>query len=142
MKILKALSLTAVLLILLTSFTTLVGDSPYVGRWKGEAKSNIGFLELTSDGYAVLEFNGSKMGGKSYYHDGKELAMTYQIDDKQSPVAIDLIRIDKSDDTEVGRLKGILETKSKDQLHIALGFGREDRPTDYTTGALLFSRVK
>ena len=83
MKILKALSLTAVIFMFLTSFTALVGDSPHVGRWKGEDKGDMGFLELTSDGYATFEFEGQKMGGKSYVSDGVELAMTYKIDKKQ-----------------------------------------------------------
>ncbi|PQJ32369.1 hypothetical protein BST92_10715 [Nonlabens arenilitoris] len=142
MKILKALSLTAVLFMFLTSFTALVGDSPHVGRWKGEDKGDMGFLELTSDGYATFEFEGQKMGGQSYVSDGVELAMTYKIDKKQSPAHIDFIMIDKSTDAERGRLKGIIEMKSHDQMHLAIGFGGGSRPTDFTVDALLFSRVK
>ncbi|MBF4983776.1 hypothetical protein FNJ87_05320 [Nonlabens mediterrranea] len=142
MKILKALSLTAVLFMFLTSFTALVGDSPHVGRWKGEDKGDMGFLELTSDGYATFEFEGQKMGGKSYVSDGVELAMTYKIDKKKSPTHIDFIIIDKSSNAELGSLKGIIEMKSHDQLHLALSFSGESRPTDFTVDALLFSRVQ
>lgn len=142
MKILKALSLSAVLFMFLTSFAASVGDSAHVGLWKGEDKGDMGYLELTSDGYATFEFQGEKMGGKSYYNDGLELAMTYEIDNKKTPAHIDFIMIDKSENSELGRLKGIIDMKSRDQLNLAIGFGGGSRPADFTVDALLFTRVK
>ncbi|WP_241148001.1 hypothetical protein [Lacinutrix jangbogonensis] len=125
---------------LLCSFT--VSDSEYVGKWKGKDKGDIGFLTLSSEGYSTFEFNGQSMGGKSYDHQGKKAAMKYTIDDKTSPASIGFIIIDNESNTEMGRIKGILEMKSSDELQMAMAFGGGTRPTDYSKDAIVFNRIE
>jgi hypothetical protein len=141
MKILKRLSFALITLLLIYSFTAPSGE--HVGRWKGKDKGDIGFLTLTSDGYATFEFNGQTMGGKSYDHQGVKAAMKYTVNNGTSPKAIDFIIIDKRADEELGRLKGIINMKSKNEMQMAITFGGgSGRPTDFSTDAIVFDRVK
>ncbi|MGH1386303.1 hypothetical protein [Kordia sp.] len=141
MKILKKLSFALVTLMLLFSFTAPEGD--YVGKWKGQDQGDIGFLTLTSDGYASFEINGQIVGGKSYAMQGMTAAMKYQVNNGISPAGIDFIIIDTESKKELGRLKGILKMKSKDEMQMAMTFGGgTGRPTDFSTDAIVFERVK
>ncbi|WP_375241804.1 hypothetical protein [Lacinutrix sp.] len=141
MKILKKLSFVLVALLILCSFT--ISEGEHVGRWKGKDKGDIGFLTLSSEGFATFEFNGQEMGGKSYDHQGVTASMKYVVDYKSSPTAIDFIIIDNSTDTELGRLKGIINMKSSDEMQMAMTFGGgTTRPTDFSTDAIVFNRVK
>ncbi|AXG71611.1 hypothetical protein KORDIASMS9_03868 [Kordia sp. SMS9] len=141
MKILKKLSFALVALLLLFSFTAPEGD--YVGKWKGKDKGDIGFLTLSSDGYATFEFNGQTMGGKSYNHQGVNAAMKYTVNSGMSPKGIDFIIIDNKANKELGRLKGIINMKSRNEMQMAMTFGGgTGRPTDFSNDAIVFDRVK
>lgn len=141
MKILKKLSFALVTLMLLFSFTAPGGD--YVGKWKGKDKGDIGFLTLTSDGYATFEFNGQTMGGKSYNHQGTNAAMKYTVNTGTSPTSIDFIIFDNDKEAELGRLKGIINMKSRNEMEMALTFGGgTGRPKDFSSDAIVFNRVK
>ena len=140
MKILKKLSFALITLLLLFSFTA---PDDHVGKWKGQDKGDIGYLTLTTDGYAVFEFNGQTLGGKSYDHNGTKAAMKYTINSGTSPKAIDFMIIDNSSKRELGRLKGIIKMKSRDEMQMALRFGgAAGRPTDFSEDAIVFRRVK
>ena len=141
MKILKKLSFALVTLLLLFSFTA--PDGEHVGKWKGKDKGDIGFLTLSSEGYATFEFNGQIMGGRSYDHQGVKAAMKYTVNNGTSPKSIDFIIIDLSSDEELGRLKGIINMKSRDEMQMALTFGGgAGRPTDFENDAIVFNRMK
>lgn len=141
MKILKKLSFALLTLMLLFSFTGPGGE--HVGKWKGKDKGDIGFLTLSADGYATFEFNGQIMGGKSYDHQGTKAAMKYTVNNGTSPAAIDFIIIDKKADEELGRLKGIIDMKSRDEMQMAITFGGgAGRPTDFSVDAIVFDRMK
>ncbi|WP_046755757.1 hypothetical protein [Kordia jejudonensis] len=141
MKILKKLSFALITLMLLFSFTAPSGQ--HVGKWKGKDKGDIGFLTLTDGGFATFEFNGQTMGGKSYNHQGVDAAMKYVVDNDTSPVSIDFIIYDNSKKQELGRLKGIIKMKSKNEMQMAMTFGGgSGRPTDFSKDAIVFSRVK
>lgn len=141
MKIFKKLSFALVTLMLLFSFTAPEGD--HVGKWKGKDKGDIGFLTLTKDGYATFEFNGQTMGGKSYNHQGTNAAMKYTVNNGTSPKGIDFIIIDNKADKELGRLKGIINMKSRNEMQMAMTFGGgTGRPTDFSEDAIVFDRVK
>ncbi|PTX62970.1 hypothetical protein C8N46_102371 [Kordia periserrulae] len=141
MKILKKLSFALVALMLLFSFTAPGGD--YVGKWKGKDKGDIGFLTLTSDGYATFEFNGQTMGGKSYNHQGINAAMKYTVNSGTNPKGIDFIIMDNESKREMGRLKGIIKMNSRNEMQMALTFGGGyGRPTDFSKDAVVFNRVK
>lgn len=141
MKILKKLSLALATLVLLLSFTT--PKEEYIGKWKGQDKGDIGFLTLTDDGYALFEFNGQIMGGKSYNHQGIDAYMRYTVNTGISPAGIDFIIYTKKDNKELARMKGIIEMDSSDELHLALTFGDgSSRPTDFSKDDIVFNRVK
>lgn len=141
MKILKKIALALITLVFLYSFTA--PDEAHVGKWKGKDKGDIGFLTLTSDGYATFEFNGQTMGGKSYDHQGVKAAMKYTVNNGTSPAAIDFIIMDLKADAELGRLKGIINMKSRNEMQMAITFGGgAGRPTDFTVDAIVFDRVK
>jgi hypothetical protein len=141
MKILKKLSFAIVTLLVLSSFT--IPEGNYIGKWKGKDKGDIGFLTLTSDGYAIFEFNGQIMGGRSYNHQGTKAAMKYTVNEGVSPSAIDFMIIDNGSKKELGRLKGIINMKSRDVMQMAIRFGGgAGRPTNFSTDAIVFNRVK
>jgi len=141
MKILKKLSFALVTLLLLYSFTTPGGE--HVGKWKGKDKGDIGFLTLTSDGFATFEFNGQTMGGKSYNHQGVNAAMKYTVNNGTSPTSIDFIIFDNDAERELGRLKGIIKMKSRNEMQMAMTFGGgTGRPTDFSADAIVFDRIK
>lgn len=141
MKILKKLSFALVTLMLLFSFTA--PESEHVGRWKGQDKGDIGFLTLSKDGYATFEFNGQTLGGKSYDHQGRKAAMKYTVNNGTSPKAIDFIIVENKSGDELGRLKGIINMKSRNEMQMALRFGGgAGRPTDFSEDAIIFNRVK
>jgi len=141
MKIFKKLSFALVTLLMLFSFTAPEDD--HIGKWKGKDKGDIGFLTLSSDGYATFEFNGQIMGGKSYNHQGRTASMKYTVNKGVSPTAIDFMIIDKSANKELARLKGIIKMTSRNEMQMALRFGGgAGRPTDFSTDAIVFSRVR
>lgn len=141
MKILKKLSFALVTLLLLFSFTAPGGE--HVGKWKGQDKGDIGFLTLTKDGYATFEFNGQTMGGKSYNHQGVNAAMKYTVNNGTSPTGIDFIIYDNDAKAELGRLKGIIKMNNKNEMQMAITFGGgAGRPTDFSSDAIVFDRVK
>lgn len=115
----------------------------YEGRWKGEDKDDIGFLTLSSDGYATFEFDGGILGGKSYDYLGVTASMKYIVDENTSPKGIDFIIIDNSTEKELGRLKGIFQLISNGEMEMAISFGEKPtRPTDFSEDAIVFSRVE
>ncbi|WP_298511582.1 hypothetical protein [uncultured Kordia sp.] len=141
MKILKKLSFALVTLMLLFSFAAPEGN--HVGKWKGQDKGEIGFLTLTSDGYASFEIGGQVVGGRSYAMQGVNAAMKYTINNGVTPTGIDFIIIDNGSKKELGRLKGIIKMKSNDEMQMAMTFGGgTGRPTDFSTDAIVFKRVK
>lgn len=141
MKLLKKLLFACATLLILFSFTAPKGE--HVGKWKGKDKGDIGFLTLTEDGYATFEFNGQIMGGKSYNHQGTNAAMKYTVNYGTSPTSIDFIIVNNKEKAEMGRLKGIIKMKSRNEMQMALKFGGgSGRPTNFSTDAIVFNRVK
>ncbi|WP_420573894.1 hypothetical protein [Kordia sp.] len=141
MKILKKLSFALVTLMLLFSFTAPEGD--HIGKWKGQDKGDIGFLTLSSDGYATFEFNGQTLGGKSYDHQGRKAAMKYTVNTGTTPTSIDFIIVESKSKKELGRLKGIIKMNSRNEMQMAMTFGGgTGRPKDFTKDAIVFDRVK
>lgn len=141
MKILKKLSFALVTLLLLYSFAAPGGE--HVGKWKGKDKGDIGFLTLTSDGFATFEFNGQTMGGRSYNHQGVNAAMKYTVNNGTSPTSIDFIIYDNNAKEELGRLKGIIKMNNRNEMQMAMTFGGgTGRPTDFSADAIVFDRIK
>ena len=140
MKIFKKSLFTLLALTLLFSFTTT--QSNYVGKWKGKDNGDIGYIILSEDGYATFEFDGETMGGKSYYQQNVEVAMKYIINDLVFPSSIDFIIVRNSDNRELGRLKGIIDMQTINEMQLALNFEGTERPNDFSKDAVIFHRVK
>lgn len=105
----KRFSILLSALLLFCSFSFLVANKTYIGKWKGKDKGDIGFLTLTKDRYATFEFDGEIMGGKSYNHQGVTAALKYRVNTKKNPATIDFIIWDKKKAIEVGSLKEFLK---------------------------------
>ncbi|WP_430408920.1 hypothetical protein [Kordia sp.] len=83
------------------------------------------------------------MGGKSYNHQGVNAAMKYTVNTGTSPTSIDFIIYDNDQKEELGRLKGIIKMKSRNEMQMAMTFGGgSGRPTDFSHDAIVFNRVK
>ena len=140
MKSLKTLSLLILSLVLFCSFS--LKDSPsYVGKWKGEDKGEIGYITFTKDGYALFEFNGQTMGGKSFTTDGVEASMQYEVEKKENYYNVDFI-IKKIEDKEtLGTLQGIFKMNSESQMVLALGFDGSARPTNFEANQITLNKI-
>jgi hypothetical protein len=142
MKLLQKLSLLAITLLLMNSFTV-VKDEVLVGRWKGKEKGDIGFLTLSADGFATFEMDGQIMGGRSFDLRGVIVNMRYSVDATAATASIDFIIYENETNNELSRLKGIYEMNTPDELHLALTFGGGlERPEDFSTNDLMFYRMK
>ncbi len=140
MKTIKITTLLLFISISLASFTS--NTATYVGKWKGEDKGDIGYMTFTEDNYASFNFNGKIMGGKSYTQNGIKASMKYSIDNNSVPNKIDFIISNNTTKKEMGRLKGIIKMISDDKIELSMGFGKKERPKNFETDALVFSRVK
>ncbi|TCK68649.1 hypothetical protein DFQ05_0157 [Winogradskyella wandonensis] len=141
MKLFKKLALLFSVLFLFSSFN-IDSDKSYVGKWKGKDKGDIGFITLSSDNYATFEFEGRVMGGKSYMQQGLNAAMTYTVDESTKPYKIDFIMINKENNSELGRLLGIINMITPDEMEMAIGFDGSSRPSDFSSNNITFYRHK
>lgn len=140
MKSLKNLSILIVSLVLFCSFS--LKDSPsYVGKWKGEDKGDIGYLTLTKDGYALFEFEGQILGGKSFTMRGNEASMHYEVEKKENYYHIDFIIKQLKDDETLGTLEGIFKMNSESQMVLAVGFDGSPRPTNFESDAITLNKI-
>jgi hypothetical protein len=63
----------------------------FIGKWIGEDKKDIGYLNFDSEGFAYFEIQGQIMGGKEFVQNGKKGSMTYEINSETKPIQVDLI---------------------------------------------------
>lgn len=140
MKLLKRISILFLSFILFSAFS-LVETPAYVGKWRGEDKGDIGYVTLTEDGYALFEFDGQLMGGKSYTMDGVEASMLYEVEKKENYYNIDFI-IKKIEVKEtLGTLQGIFKMNSESQMVLAVGFDGSARPTNFETDQITLNKI-
>ncbi|MEO1053402.1 MAG: hypothetical protein AAFX87_22400 [Bacteroidota bacterium] len=112
----------------------------HVGKWSGEDNGDFGSMILDAEGYATFEFDGRTMGGN-----GKtgERSLEYKIDYNTDPIEIDFIMKNVADASELGRLRGIIEFLTKDQMKLAIQFDPSaSRPTDFAANAITLNRVE
>lgn len=140
MKSLKKLSILILSLVLFCSFS--LKDSPsYVGKWKGEDKGDIGYITFTKDGYALFEFDGQVMGGKSFVRDGVEASMQYEVEKKDNYYNVDFIVKKIESEETMGTLQGIFKMNSDAEMILALGFDGSSRPTNFETNQITLKKV-
>lgn len=97
-------------------------DTRHLGKWESDDGTGVGYLILDEEDYATLKADGQVMGGKSSIMRGVEVYMLYEIDYQTTPVEIDFVVYQLKDDTEMARLKGILEFIDENNMKLALGF--------------------
>lgn len=140
MKSLKRLSILIVSFVLFSAFT-LIETPPCVGKWKGEDKGDIGYITFTKDGYALFEFDGQIMGGKSFVRDGVEASMQYEVEKKDNYYNVDIIVKKIENDETMGILQGIFKMNSETEMVLALGFEGSSRPTNFENNEISLRKV-
>lgn len=112
-----------------------------IGKWIGEDHNEIGFLNFDAAGYASFEIDGQVFGGKDFTIEGKRGAMTYEVDDKEQPMKIDLT-ITIMATGEKKKLLCIAQFLGPDTLKFAINLAGE-RPTDFDADqTIIFKRMK
>ncbi len=110
----------------LMSFTTESDHEKFIGKWIGEDKGEIGYINFDNEGYAFFEMQGRIFGGKEFIFDGKKGKMTYEVNSKTNPIQLDFV-ITKLEDGEQKRLLCIVEFSDNNTMKMALNFN-DDRP--------------
>lgn len=125
----------------LLSFNIIQEPFDIVGRWSGEDKGDIGFINFDKEGYASFETQGQIIGGKEFLLDGKKGSMRYKINTFTDPVEIDFT-ITKIKTKEEKKLLAIVKTIDKDNIIIAMTFGGI-RPISFDDGnSMTLTRVR
>ena len=140
MKLFQRLSILFLSFILFCAFT-LFETPAYVGKWRGEDKGDIGYVTFTEDGYALFEFDGQLMGGKSFVRDGVEASMQYEVNKKEGFYNVDFIVKDLATGKTKGKLLGIFKMTSDTEMVLAIGFDESSRPTNFETNQVILRKI-
>ncbi|THV59963.1 hypothetical protein EZV76_05225 [Flagellimonas alvinocaridis] len=125
----------------LMSMTIENDRAKFVGKWIGEDKKEIGYLNFDSEGYAFFEIQGQVFGGKEFIFDGKKGKMTYEINSDTNPIEVDLI-VTKLESGEQKKLLCIAQFIDNDTMKFAISF-EEKRATEFDTeNSIIFKREK
>jgi len=125
----------------LISFDTIQEPSDFLGRWTGEDKGNIGFINFDKEGYASFEIQGQVIGGKEFLLEGKKGSMTYKVNMDTDPIEIDFT-ITKLETKEQKSLLAIVKFEDNNNMRIAIDFNAA-RPTDFDgENAMTLKRVE
>ncbi len=129
------------LMIPLLSMTIKNDRAKFVGKWIGEDKKEIGYLNFDTEGYAFFEFQGKIFGGKEFIFNGKKGKMTYEINSETNPIQVDLT-VTKLESGEQKKLLCIAEFINNDKMKFAINF-EEKRPTEFDSeNSIIFKREK
>ncbi|WP_299337101.1 hypothetical protein [uncultured Psychroserpens sp.] len=114
----------------LFAFHSVETEHSIIGKWKGEDKGDIGFVLFDSEGYAMFETGDQKIGGKEYNTQGKKAKMTYVLNRETKPMELDFI-VTILETNQSNRILGIVEFENENKMHMAIGFGGSERPTEF-----------
>ncbi|MUU79549.1 hypothetical protein [Winogradskyella endarachnes] len=128
------------LIIPLVFFKSIAQQENIMGRWKGEDKNEIGYINFETEKYASFEIDGKIYGGKEFELKGKKGQMTYIIDFHKSPIEIDFI-VTQFESGEYRTLRCIANFLDKDTLQLNISFD-DNRPTEFNEDTLTLNRVK
>ncbi len=103
----------------------------FIGKWAGEDKGDIGYINFDKDGYASFEIKGQVVGGKEFVMDGKKGKITYKIDESTNPIHVDFV-LTKLESGEQKRLLCIARFKNENEMMFAINFG-DTRPTEFNS---------
>lgn len=133
--------LILLLAIPLLSLTVEKENTKFIGKWIGEDKKDIGYLNFDSEGYAYFEIQGQIMGGKEFVMNGKKGKMTYEINSETNPIQIDFI-VTVLESGEQKSLLCIANFIDNDTMEFAINF-EEKRPTEFNSeNSIIFKREK
>ena len=111
-----------------------------IGKWKGEDKGEIGYIDFDKEGYVTFFTQDQIMGGREFTMQGKKAKMTYALNRETNPIELDLI-MTILETNETNKLLGIVEFETKDKMHLAIGFGDSARPTEFNDdNSIYFTR--
>lgn len=138
----KKIILLLLVTLSLTSFTSLE-DTQFniVGRWKGVEKKSVGYLIFQEDGYAFLEENGKKIGGKNFIENGKKATMTYKFQDMGKLMHIDIV-VTIVGEKQTKSLLGIAQKINNDSFKLQFGFDNVRPKVFNNNETVVFTRVK
>lgn len=138
----KKIILLVLVTLSLASFTTPDGVAfNIVGRWKGSDKKSVGYLIFQEDGYAFLEENGKKIGGKNFVENGKKATMTYKFQDLGKLMHIDIV-VTIVGEKQTQSLLGIAQKINNDSFKLQFGFNNVRPKTFDKNETVVFTRVK
>lgn len=126
--------LVLLLIIPFLSLTAQTDDTKFIGRWTGDSKNEIGYMNFDSEGYAYFEVQGQIFGGKEFVYEGKKGSMTYEINSKADIIEVDLT-LTKLESGEQKTLLCIANFIDKDTMKFAIGYD-DSRPTDFLSRKL------
>ena len=141
-KTMKKIILLILITCALTSFQNYeIDEFSLIGKWKGEADNEVGYIVFQEDGYAYLEFQGQIIGGKEFVIKGEKGSMYYEVDYDKTPITVDLI-VKKIESGKTKKLLFIAQIVSENQIKMQLDFSGV-RPTEFDdANSLIFNRVE
>ncbi len=125
----------------LFAFNTQNTSSDFVGKWQGESKNDIGFIEFDTNGFTTIELAGVVLGGEEFEMEGQRAQLRYEINDSIQPIEVAIILRDLESLKERKMLM-IAEFITKDSLKLGSDFN-EIPPTDFTEdNSVILTQVK
>lgn len=115
--------------------------SPFIGKWKGEDKQGIGYLQFDSAGYAQLQIYGELIGGESFKMQDEDYSLSYFVNENLTPIGVDFV-LTNIETREERSLRMIAEFFGNDSLKLGSDFN-EVRPMAFTDeNAIILTRVR
>jgi len=110
-----------------------------VGRWMGNGKNEVAYIQFDGDGFASFQIDGDIVGGKEFMLEGVKFSMSYTVTDSTTPLEVDLLL--KNEATKEERtMRMIAKFYGKDSLQLGSNFN-EIRPTEFTVdNAIMLER--
>ncbi len=117
----------------LSSFIPVEDKFDIVGEWKGEKDGDVGAFVFQEDGYALIEAEGKKMGGKNFTEDGMTGSVTYTVNYESKPIEVDIIFTITTPTQIERKLLAIVEIIDNNTINLALNVdGKPIRPIEFT----------
>ncbi|MBT8326640.1 MAG: hypothetical protein KJP21_02890 [Bacteroidia bacterium] len=123
------------------AFTTQQQQNPFIGKWIGESKGDVGSMAFDVEGYATIELDGQEMGGKEFEVDGVRSQLGYEFNDSVQPIELNFL-LRNLETEEEKKMRLIARFISHDSLELASNFN-ETRPTEFTEeNSIILTRVE
>ncbi|AXT19773.1 hypothetical protein D7030_01280 [Flavobacteriaceae bacterium AU392] len=117
--------------LLFISLNCISQSNDFIGKWVGEDKGEVGYMNFDKEGFITCEFDGQTIGGKEFIMSNQKASMVYEINTNANPVKVDFIITFKVNGAKQ-KLMFIAKFKDKNTLVMASGFNSGVRPTEFT----------